>query len=81
MIIAVTNPSVFIVTELLLAMSWYRMSKAEVNFVLLGVSLGLKAHGYSDPNLELAIASGKPELFLGKEGSYHEQESRKEFNQ
>lgn len=80
MLNVLTNPSTLVIAEVALALSWYRMSKSEVNFVLLGASLGLKSQGYIDPNLELAIATGKPELFLGKEVGY-EQEHCEATNQ
>ena len=56
--------------ELLNVLTWYKVTKQELNYVLTGVSIGLKCQGITDANLELAITSQMPEIFLGKEIKY-----------
>lgn len=77
MTIQVAQTASIIVAELLVTMAWYRMSKQELLFILTGVSLGLKAKGEVIPDLELAITTGEPELFLGKEMLYEQKHSER----
>jgi hypothetical protein len=67
------NHSALITSEIVATLAWYRVTKTELNFVLLGASLGLKSQGITDPNLELAITSGQPEIFLGTEVRYEQE--------
>ena len=67
MIIKTVTPAALAAIELLSVLSWYKMSKSELVFVLTGVSIGLKVQGITDANLELAITTQMPEIFLGKE--------------
>lgn len=73
MTIQVVQTAPIIVAELQLTLAWYKMSKRELLFILTGVSLGLKARGEVLPDLELAISTGEPELFLGKEMLYEQE--------
>lgn len=70
MIIKSVTPAALAVIELLTVLSWYKMTKSELVFVLTGVSIGFKCQGIVDANLELAITSQMPEIFLGKEIKY-----------
>ena len=62
------------------SLHWYRFKGEELSMVLLGVSLGLKSQGIVIADLELAIGTGQPEIFLGKEVTLNEQEPSKAVN-
>ena len=65
-------PHMAIVAEVTVLMSWYKVTKKDMNMILLGVSLGLKTQGVIIPDLELALSTEQPEIFLGKGVKLHE---------
>lgn len=69
----VGQATVAVKTELTILMSWYKVTNRDMNMILLGVSLGLKTQGVSIPDLELALSTEQPNLFLGKGAQLDEQ--------
>lgn len=65
MTIATSMAIKMIIGEIAALTAWYALTDRELYLLLLGTSLGLKANNVVIPDLELAIVSQKPELFLG----------------